>query len=51
LGLVIDFTFTELAFPKPALGLPEGCELFYDDMWLLAELLEAYLRSLDRRAT
>ena len=62
MGLAIDFAFAELAFPEPALGLPEGCERidmlddisqlipFYDDMWLLAELLEAYLRSLDRRA-
>jgi hypothetical protein len=61
LGLAIDFAFAELAFSEPALGLPEGCERidmlddisqlipFYN-MWLLAELLEAYLLLLDRWA-
>ncbi|KAF8698816.1 hypothetical protein HU200_035075 [Digitaria exilis] len=55
-GLALDFA--ELAFPGPAHGLREGTENlhmvldpslivpFYQALWLLAEPLEAFLRSL-----
>ncbi|KAL6897886.1 hypothetical protein ACP4OV_006845 [Aristida adscensionis] len=58
-GLAVDFA--ELAFPGPAVGLPEGCESldtitgasvyvpFYEALGKLAAPLEAHLRSLPRR--